>query len=116
MTIQLRTTILLILFGFYMPNNIIVPVHLLSHIKANHEERHIHDVRFVGEVRDDHESELIDCDTLHVTAKMALYQYQNSLSLTPLEYSAPSTPAVTFAPFITATAIYIRAPPYSTVS
>jgi hypothetical protein len=47
MTAQMRTLIFMLMFGVFMSNNIMVPVHELSHI------------------HDEHETSLVSCDVYH---------------------------------------------------
>ncbi|WP_196161404.1 hypothetical protein [Reinekea sp. G2M2-21] len=54
MTVTNRTAIFLMVFSLYLANNIIVPVHALSHIQEHHEP------------------ELASCDIYHAAASIAV--------------------------------------------
>lgn len=93
MTTRFRTLLALLMFGLFMSNNIIVPIHQQSHI--SHE----------------HESALIDCDIYHASHVVALPTSNYSANVPPVLRSIANSIVVIFDAYSAATESQIRAPP-----
>jgi hypothetical protein len=83
MTAQLRTLIFMLMFGVFMSNNIMVPVHQLGHIHDNHERVSVHEFGHIHDdhertshesshIHDDQEASLTNCDAYHAIHSVAL--------------------------------------------
>ena len=93
MTFQLRTLIFLLMFGIFMSNNIIVPVHQLSHVD------------------EDHEASVVNCDVYHTAHIIALSSEGYSVCLPPPMQSVATLRHGQFGTFNASTSTQIRAPP-----
>jgi hypothetical protein len=84
MTAHFRTLVFMLMFGVFMSNNIMVPVHQLGHIQDKHERvsvhefGHIHDqherasLHESSHTNDDQETSLTTCDAYHAIHTVAL--------------------------------------------
>ncbi|MFT7290153.1 MAG: hypothetical protein ACI9D8_000603 [Reinekea sp.] len=84
MTAHFRTLVFMLMFGVFMSNNIMVPVHQLGHIQDKHERvsvhefGHIHDhherasLHESSHTHDDQEASLTSCDAYHAIHTIAL--------------------------------------------
>jgi len=57
MSMNFRTVFFMMMFGIFMSNNVIVPVHQLSHIH---------------EAEGEHETELVNCEVFHASPTLAI--------------------------------------------
>ena len=83
----------LLLFGIFMSNNIIVPIHELSHI------------------HEDHATDLVNCDSFHALQGVAITSDGFVACLPSLSKSVNTPATAPFIIFATTLATAIRAPP-----
>jgi hypothetical protein len=85
------------MFGVFMSNNIIVPVHLLSHIHESHDE---------------HEESLVSCDVFHTAYLVAITSNTYSAFLPQFKHSDNEQSNTLFVHPYSVSSKYIRAPPF----
>jgi len=96
MTAQLRTLIFMLMFGVFMSNNIMVPVHELSHI------------------HDDPETSLVICDVYHAISSVAISSNGYVAYVPSLSRCINTQVDPHLGVFTTNLAKPIRAPPFNT--
>jgi hypothetical protein len=99
MTTQLRTVIFMMMFGIFMSNNVIVPVHQLSH---------------VNETEDAHDAELINCDIVHAGITVATLNSGFTAFHPRVSHSLDQPPNIVLVVALSKSATHIRAPPLLT--
>lgn len=84
MTAHFRTLVFMLMFGVFMSNNIMVPVHQLGHIQDKHERASVHELGHIhdhhemaslhesSQTHDDQETSLTNCDAYHAIHTVAL--------------------------------------------
>jgi len=93
MASHLRAMMFFLLFGMFMSNNIIVPVHELSHIYQ------------------DHPSDVVNCDAFHALQGVAITSADFVACLPSLSKSVNTPATAPFIVFTTTLSAPIRAPP-----
>ena len=77
MTAHFRTLVFMLMFGVFMSNNIMVPVHQLGHIQDKHERASVHELGHIhdhhemaslhesSQTHDDQETSITNCEAFH---------------------------------------------------
>ncbi|MFQ3230719.1 MAG: hypothetical protein ACI9DO_002096 [Reinekea sp.] len=93
MTTPFRTLLAVLMFGLFLSNNIIVPIHQQTHIAHDHESTHV------------------DCDTYHASHVLALSTSDYSAYFPPILTSIATPVVAGFGAYKASTKTQIRAPP-----